>query len=270
MSRTPNTPFIPPLPTTPGGSPGHTPVIPTSAPNSNPTAGGPGYTSYSNSPYSNHSPFVPDLSPMVTPCVVPGPFSPQQQPKVNRLGFSEDFTGYPQGPAFAPPLLTPMSAYNPYSPYTGSHANSPHYPPSAPATYQGFNTPWNANTAQLPPTPWGGPPRLPPQGYAQPFGNSGPPPPLTGPPPHFQPPMGGNIPPPQAMNGPPPHMMNGQGHQGWPGAYPSFHGPDPGPWMGQQPHFGQQPFRAPPEPPAQIFDRMDPFTEGTGCTSIFF
>jgi hypothetical protein len=267
MSRTPNTPFIPPLPTSPDGSPGHEhpPVIPTATPNWNlsvPTGGG--YAPFA-SPYSAYSPFIPNLSPMVTPGVIPGMFSPQQHPKINRLGFSEDFTGYPPGSGGVPPMLSPnqQSFYSPYS----IHPNSPLHPQSAPAAYPGFGTPWNLNPAQLPSTPWGGPPSY------------GPQPPLTGLPPQMmggQPPrMGNNIPPPQNM--PPPQMMNGQGHPWQGGAaapYPPFYGPDPSLWGGggHQQHFGQQkqPFRAPPEPPSQIFDRMDPFTEGKGCTSICF
>jgi hypothetical protein len=264
MSRTPNTPFIPPLPASPDASPGpeHPPVIPTGTPNWNqPIATGGGYVPFNASPYSAHSPFVPILSPMVTPGVIPGMFSPQQQPKVNRQGFSEDFTGYPPGSGGGgPPMLSPSHPTFFY----GSHPNSPNYPQSAPPTFQGYGTPWNSNAAQLPSTPWGG---------FQPFGNYGPPPPLTAPPPMGGlPPRMGNIPPSQMGN----PMMNGQGPpwQGGAAAYPPFHGPDPGPWGGL-PNFGQHqqpqlPFRAPPEPPSQIFDRMDPFTEGKDCTSIFF
>lgn len=208
---------------------------------------------------------------MVTPGVIPAMFSPQQQPKVNRLGFSEDFTGYPPGSGGVPPLLSPNQQpfYGPYSSHPGSHPNSPHHPQSAPAAYQTFGTPWNPNAAQLPPTNWGG---------FQSFGNYGPPPPPTGPQPQMMggppPPRMENIPPPQ-MGNMPPQMMNGQGNQWQGGAaapYPPFY-PDPGPWgRGGQQHFGQQqqPFRAPPEPPSQISDRMDPFTEGKGCTSICF
>ena len=289
MSRTPNTPFIPPL-LSPDSSPGpeHPPVIPTGTPNWNvPVATGGGYAPFA-SPYSAHSPYIPNLSPMVTPGVIPGMFSPQQQPKVNRFGFSEDFTGYPPGSGGVQPVLSPNQQPF-YTQYTGSHPNSP-YPQSAPAAYQGFSTPWNSNAAQLPSTPWGGFPS---------FGGYGPPPPLTGPPPQMMggppprmgnipppqnmpqpqnmpPPQMGNIPPPQMGNMPPPQMMNGQGNP-WQGGgggaapYPPFYGPDPGPWGGQQ-HFGQQSFRGPPlaEPPSQIFDRMDPFTQGKSCTLIFF
>lgn len=285
MSRTPTTPFIPPLPTSPDSSPApeHPPVIPTGAPSWNQSAPiGGSYAPYA-SPYSNYSPFIPQLSPMVTPGVVPGAFSPpqQQQPKVNRHGLSEDFTGYPQGPSGAPPLLSPnhqpqMSAYShsPYGSHAGSHPNSPHYPQPGPSGFQSFGTPWASNTAQLPSTtPWAAPPqRLPTQAFTPGFGGYGPPPPLTGPPPHMMHPphmMGG--PPPHI---PPPHMTNGQGPQGWPGAaaaaYQQLYGPPDGaPWGAQPPHFGQPPYRVPPEPPAQIFDRMDPFTEGKNCTSIF-
>lgn len=255
MSRTPNTPFIPPLPASPDASPGpeHPPVIPTGTPNWNlPIPPGGGYAPYAT-PYSSHSPYIPNLSPMVTPGVIPGMFSPQQQPKVNRLGFSEDFTGYPPGGGAPPMLSSNQSSF-----FYGSHPNSPYYPQSAPPTFQGFGTPWSANGSPLPPTPWTGFP---------PFGNYGPPPPVTGPPPQM---MGG--PPPRVGNIPPPQVMNGQGQgppwQGGAAHYPPFHGPDPGPWG--QPNFGQQPFRAPPEPPAQIFDRMEPFTEGKDCTLIFF
>ena len=280
MSRTPNTPFIPPLPASPNDSSGPElpPVIPTSTPNWNqPVAVGGGYVPFA-SPYSAHSPFVPNLSPMVTPGVIPGMFSPQQQPKVNRFGFSEDFTGYPPGSGGVQPLLSSpnqQSFYSPFSNHSGSHPNSPHYPQSAPAAYQGFGTPWNTNAAQLPSTPWGGFPS---------FGNYGPPPPLTGPPQVMGgPPLPrmGNIPPPPNMQPPPmgnmqPPQMNGQGnawHGGAPAPYPPFYGPDPGPWGGGPQHFGPQqqpPFRAPPEPPGQIFDRMDPFTEGRSCTLIRF
>ena len=277
MATTPNTPFIPPLPSSPDGSP--RPVVPTGTPNWNqPVATGGGYAPFT-SPYSAHSPFIPNLSPMVAPGVIPGMFSPpQQQPKVNRFGFSEDFTGYPPGSGGVPQMLSPNQQpfFSPYGSHPGSHPNSPHYPQSAPAAYPAFNTPWNSNPAQLPSTPWGG--------YSS-FGNYGPPPPLTGPPPQ----MGGpqppplTAPPPQMMGGPqplrnipPPQMMNGQGNPwqgGAPAPYQPFYGPDPGPWGGGQQHFGPQqqqppPFRAPPEPPSQIFDRMDPFTEGKSCMSI--
>ena len=190
---------------------------------------------------------------MVAPGVIPGMFSPQQ-PKVNRLGFSEDFTGYPPGTGGVQPMLSPnqQSFYSPYSGHSGSHPNSPQYPQSAPAAYPSFGTPWNPNQPPLPSTPWGA-------GY-QSFGNYGPPQPRTG------------------NNIPPPPMMNGQGnpwHGGGPAPYPPFYGPDPGAWGGGQPHFGPQvqqppPFRAHPEPPLQIFDHMDHFTEGRSCTSIFF
>lgn len=275
MSRTPNTPFIPPLPTSPDSSPGpenseYPPVIPTGTPNWNlPVAPGGGYAPFA-SPYSAHTPFIP--SPMVNPGVIPGMFSPQQQPKVNRLGLSEDFTGYPTGSGGVPAMLSPNQQpfYSPYSIHSGSHPgshpNSPHHPQSAPAGFQGFGTPWNSNQGQLPSTPWGG------------FPSYGPPPPLTGPPPQMMGgPRMGNIPPPQPpiqLSNMPPQMMNGHGWQnGPPAPYPPFYNPDSGPWGGGGPQiFGQQPppFRAPPEPPSQIFDRMDPFTEGKSCTSIFF
>lgn len=280
MSRTPTTPFIPPLPTSTDSSPGpqHPPVIPTSTPNWNQPAPMGGYTPYPASPYSKQPPFIPNLSPMVVPGVMPDAFSPQQQPRVNRHGLSEDFTGYPSGSGGAPPLLSPqhqppMSAYS-HSPYShpGSHPNSPYYPTSAPPVFPIFNTPWASNAAQLPSgTPWGGAQRLPPQGFS-PYGNYGPPPPITGPPPM----MGGppNIPPPSIPPpNMPPHPAMSAG-QPWPGvaaAYQQFYGPpDPTSWHPAQ--FGHSPYRVPvpPEPPAQIFDRMDPFTEGKGCTSIFF
>jgi len=250
MSRTPNTPFIPPLPATPDDSPGpeHPPVIPTGTPWNQSIPLGGNYAPYA-SPYSAHSPFIP--SPLVTPGVIPGIFSPPQlQPKVNHLGVSEDFTGYP-GPTIAQPVFSPnypMSAFgqNPF----GQHPNSPYGSQAGP--YGGpQSAPWQVPPQRLPPGPQGFPP----------FPNYGPPPPPTGPPPHM---MGG--PPPLAN--PPPQAMNGQGWQAH--AYPPFYGggPEPGPWMAQQPHFGQQPYRVPPEPPAQIFDRMDPFTEGKGYGAV--
>jgi hypothetical protein len=231
----PNTPFIAPLPASPDNSPGpeHPPAIPTGTPNWNPpVANGGGYTPFA-SPYLAHSPYVPNLSPMVTPGVIPGMFSPP--PKVNRLGISEDFTGYPPDSGGVPPMSSPNQQpfYSPYSSHSNSLPNSPYYPQSAPAAYQGFGTPWNSNVAQLPSSPWGGFPS---------FGNYGPPPPPTGPPP----PMMGGPPPPRMGNIPPPQNM-----------------PPPR-------HFGQQSFnsfRTPLEPPSQIYDRLDPFEEGKSCTS---
>ena len=200
--------------------------------------------------------------------VIPGVFSPQQQPKVNRNGLSEDFTGftgYPQGSAGAPPALSqpPMSAYS-HSPYSSHSGSSPYLQPG-PALYPNFNAQWASNGAQ----------NFPPQAFS-PFPGFGPPPSLAGPPPPMHPPqMGG--PPPQMRNIPQPQQMNGQGHPPWqggpgPGAYPPFYAPELGQWAGQLPHLGQpqQQYRVPPEPPAPIFDRMNPFTEGRSCTSILF
>ena len=238
MSRSPNTPFIPPLPDSPDSSPGpeHPPAIPTGTPNwSLPVANGGGYTPFA-SPYLAHSPFIPNLSPMITPGEIPGMYSPQQQPKVNRLGFSEDFPGYPPGSGGIPPMFSPNQQpfYSPYSSQSNSLPNSPHYPQSPP---ESFGTPWNSNVAQLPSTPWGG--------FSS-FGNYGPPPPLTGSPSQM---MGG--PPPRMGNIPPPQNM------------PPSQNPPPQ-------HFGQQSFRAPSEPPSQIFDRLGPFTEGKSCASTCF
>jgi hypothetical protein len=110
--------------------------------------------------------------------------------------------------------------------------------------------------------------------------------PLTGPPPQMMggsPRRMGNMPLPQMRDIPTmmrdipimmrdiPTMMDGQRPSPWPAPHSPFYGRDPGPWGGL-PNFGQQqqpPFRAPPESPTQIFDAMDPFTEGKDCTSIF-
>ena len=185
MSRTPDTPFIPPL-VSPDSSPGHEhpPAIPATPNWSLPVSNGGGYVPFT-SPYSKSSPFLPNLSPMVTPGIFPGIFSPPS--KVNRLGFSEDFRRYPPGSGGVPPTFSPNQQpfYSPYSSQSNSLPKSPHYPQSAPAAYQDFGTPWNSNAAQLPSSPWGG--------FSS-FGNYGPPPQMMGRPP---PPRMGNMPPPQ-------------------------------------------------------------------------
>ena len=100
--------------------------------------------------------------------------------------------------------------------------------------------------------------------------------PLTGPPPQMMggsPRRMGNIPLPQMGNIPP--TIDGQKpspRRGGAAPHSIFSGPDHGPWGGL-PNFGQQqepPSRAPPGPPTEVFDAMDPFMEGKDCTSIFF
>ncbi|CAA7260858.1 unnamed protein product [Cyclocybe aegerita] len=261
---TPTTPFIPPLGSP--GDPASAPVIPNSggSPSWNPTSYAPPPGA---SPYHG-TPFIPHLSPAALgPPVIPGvmpPPGPQHQRSSSRgqpPGVSSDYTGYPQGtPYYGPSTALPGSytpAAPPISPAWG-------YPSSAPAGFPAFGgTPWGAPGQNLPPqhhsTPWGGPPSgLPP---AAPYSAAFP-----------------GMPPLHAAQGPYtpfPGMTQ-------PGPPPGWGQPQQPPWFQQQfqqPHQprgapggdwgipsyfapSQHP-RGPPEPPAQIADRMDPFAEGS-------
>lgn len=254
-SRTPNTPFIPPL-SSPEGSPA--PVIPpqsSTTPNYSPNPN-PAYL-YPTSPYAN-SPFIPPtLSPVGTPGVIPGGL-PTSQSRGPRTGLSEDYTGYPSPADLQqpPPHMTPMSAgYGPIP------LSSPWHPPSsAPATYAGFNaTPWNAPPAPLPQA-WPGPYARgpPPQQYSPYFTPAG-----------FGP---GPLPGGQPQWGmPPPGVAASVPH---PGAPPGYYGGPPE-WMQHQQAaaamqhghgFGHAPqHRRGPEPQAAATDRMPPFTKGPHC-----
>ena len=118
MSRTPSTPFIPPLPLIPDSSPEprHPPVIPTGNPIWNP-------------PFATGRGYAPFASPY--------------------------FTGYPQDLDGVPPKLSPdqQAFYSQYSLHSGSHPNSPQYTQSAPAVYKSFRT-RKSNATQHPSTPW--------------------------------------------------------------------------------------------------------------------
>ena len=140
------------------------------------------------------------------------------------------------------------------------------------STRNNVRPPSTTGPPPLPSTPWGG--------FSS-FGNYGPPPPQTDPLPLPSPlpstPWGrlpssfGNYGPPPPQTGPLP-FSSPLPSTPW-GGFPSFGNYGPPPRMGNMPppqHFGQQPFRAPPEPLSQIFDRLDPFMEGRSCKSICF
>ena len=290
-SRTPNTPFIPPL-YTPNESP--PPVIPSAPRTPNSSHGGAplppqGHYVYPTSqfyasPYIPTTGFIPpglELSDSSSPPVIPGstPISglPQGGPPI----VSQDYTGYPGG---APPLSPPASAHSSMFAAFGSHT-----PASAPPHFSNFpSSPWAAPTA-IPPSwgahpsaAWGLPPAVP---MSSPYG----PPPGASPWPMshqtFTPAagLGIRLPPsgPPQPQGPPPGAWGQPTHQ-----HTGFYGPQP-PHSGsrfndpsaawfqtqQQPaYFGMPPPMSmfPPrptrEPPGQQnADRMPPFTPGPNC-----
>ncbi|KAF8162790.1 hypothetical protein B0H34DRAFT_671943 [Crassisporium funariophilum] len=215
----------------------------------------------------------PNGTPYTSPSMLPPPQLQQQTPLsggMNRGGYG------PAPPSPWYPQQQPLSAPAHYTPWQPASAVLPSAPWGAlPASAGPPSTPWGAPpasaalpstswgalpaSAALPNTPWGAPQqRLPPQaqqaftpyspfanfGGGAPFGHMG---------------MGGGPPPlaPQ-MHGAPP---------GWGGGPPQqyYPAPDPSPWLAQGAqgsYFNQPPQRAPPEPPSQFSDRMDPFTEG--------
>lgn len=238
MSRTPTTPFIPPL------------LTPQSSPHPQPSPVIPGYTP-AHAPgtypvYPAHSPYT--ASPFIPPS--PSGLANGLPPSHSRQsskpgGLSADYTGYPQGNPYTPPMASPAQMQSPYGPpplsgwnsapggySTFAQAGGPPWP--APATY---NSPYMPQNARMPPagaytpfTPYGGAP-LP----------------------------GGPLPggPGPAWNIPPP------AHGYFPPQAPQI---DPNAWIGQQqPPLGAYGQRGPPEPPAQVYDRMDPFTPGYHC-----
>ncbi|KAH9483651.1 hypothetical protein JR316_0003121 [Psilocybe cubensis] len=261
-SRTPNTPFIPPL-GSPDGSPA--PVVPNLP--SNRHSPNPAHA-YLHSPYAT-TPFVPpaNISPMGTPGVIPSVIPGGAQPRglPPRQGVSADFVGYPNGvdpwTAQAQGLpSTPMLGYgNPMSPW------HPQTPASAPAAYPNFNTPWNPSTplpSQWSSNPRGIPPPVPPPGH----GGYSPYSPFTPayPPPGQLPGGHGGAPPAWGMQGmgmhPQMHPPMGPPHHGYFGAQ------CPPDWVQQG--FGPPPHINAPPPPQRVApenqrtDQVSPFAIG--------
>lgn len=252
MSRTPTTPFIPPLLSPhPSPQPQPSPVIPAYTP-----AGPPGhYPVYpATSPYTA-SPFIPP-----SPSEFQGALPQQSHSRQNsRQGVSADYTGYPLGGYPPQPTNTPLGP--PLQPIHPMHGPVQGYPSpytgynSAPGAYGTFlqagQTPWMA--PQQMHSPYGPPPGRPPPGPGSYAGT-----PYS--------PYGAPLPPAAA-----PQWAVHTPHQPYfqPGPPPT----DPNAWYGQPPPASAAPYgRAPPEPPAQVFDRMDPFTAGNFCrwtASIF-
>ncbi|KAF8968274.1 hypothetical protein BDZ97DRAFT_1799648 [Flammula alnicola] len=241
---TPTTPFIPPL-LSPEGSPNppqHAPVIPGSPNYASPYLPG-NYPVYpTHSPYSA-SPFIPPSPLSNPPGSVPPPLQNRQH---SRQGVSADYTGYPQGNPYTPPMASPQHIPPPplqQGPYAPPPFAGWHTPSSAPAAYPTFQQPGGS--------PWAPPGAFPINSpYAPPSGRLPPQPhtPYTPYTPAFMPgaPLPGGPPAPgPGWNVPPPGQF-----------YPPQQ--DPNAW-----HYAQQQQqRAYPEPPPQVYDRMGPFTQG--------